>query len=264
MELDDDGDGGVGAQRWGTTTSKVDARRRYESRRAKRNAFSGRGRGRGRGGALTATKTTAFAVGSDDVSGRDVDALEDANEERGRRRGGGRADAFDSALERGMDVERGADLEALLRDAQFACLPRQRSDATYFDVEWTVDALRKMERESGVGARNGEEGAAAPSLSSSSANLLVLDADALANYLSDASLATLLGLPEAYEDECGRDGSPFERGHQKMLEKRVTAETAPAVVPVPQNAIEKEVGPAATTKLGADDDWLDELLADES
>jgi hypothetical protein len=163
-----------------------------------------------------------------------------------------------------MDVERGADLEALLRDAQFACLPRQRSDATYFDVEWTVDALRKMERESGVGARNGEEGAAASSLSSSSANLLVLDADALANYLSDASLATLLGLPEAYEDECGRDGSPFERGHQKMLEKRVTAETAPAVVPVPQNAIEKEVGPAATTKLGADDDWLDELLDDES
>ena len=158
-------------------------------------------------------------------------------------------------------------MEALLRDAKLACLPRQRSDATYFDVEWTVDALRKMERESGVGVGSGDKGAAAAA-AAASANLLVLDADALANYLSDASLATLLGLPEAYEDECGRDGSPFERGHQETLEKRTTinAETAPkSVVSAPQNAIEKEVSPAAPSmaKSADADDWLDELL-DES
>ena len=170
----------------------------------------------------------------------------------------------------GADGERGADLEALLRDAKLACLPRQRSDATYFDVEWTVDALRKMERESGVGGGIGDRGAAAAAAAASaSANLLVLDADALANYLSDASLATLLGLPEAYEDECGRDGSPFESlGHRETLEKRTTtnAETAPkSVVPAPQNAIEKEVSPAAKSmaKSADADDWLDELL-DES
>lgn len=156
-------------------------------------------------------------------------------------------------------------MEALLRDAKLACLPRQRSDATYFDVEWTVDALRKMERESGVGGGSGDKGAAA----AASANLLVLDADALANYLSDASLATLLGLPEAYEDECGRDGSPFERGHQETLEKRTTtnAETGPkSVVPAPQRVIEKEVGPATPSpppKSADADDWLDELLEDE-
>lgn len=169
----------------------------------------------------------------------------------------------------GADGERGADLEALLRDAKLACLPRQRSDATYFDVEWTVDALRKMERESGVGGGIGDKVAA--DTAAASANLLVLDPDALANYLSDASLATLLGLPEAYEDECGRDGSPFERGQQETLEKRMTnAETAPTnAVPAPQNAIEKEVGPKAspptpTPKSADADDWLDELLDDES
>lgn len=158
-------------------------------------------------------------------------------------------------------------MEALLRDAKLACLPRQRSDATYFDVEWTVDALRKMERESGVGGGSGDKGTSDTAVAS--ANLLVLDADALANYLSDATLATLLGLPEAYEDECGRDGSPFERGQQETLEKRMTnAETAPKnVVPVPQNAIEKEVGPESPPpppKSAAADDWLDELLDDES
>ena len=159
-------------------------------------------------------------------------------------------------------------MEALLRDAKLACLPRQRSDATYFDVEWTVDALRKMERESGVGGGIGDKVAA--DTAAASVNLLVLDPDALANYLSDASLATLLGLPEAYEDECGRDGSPFERGQQETLETRMTnAETAPTnAVPAPQNAIEKEVGPESppppTTKSAADDDWLDELLDDES
>ena len=260
MVYDDDDDDGGGEQRWGkttTTTNKAEARRRYESRRAKRNAFSGRGRGRGRG------RVSVVAVDSD----YDYDVVDGANSERQRR--GRNADASDSMFaERETDGERGADLEALLRDAKLACLPRQRSDATYFDVEWTVDALRKMERESGVGGGIGDKGAT--DTAAASANLLVLDADALASYLSDASLATLLGLPEAYEDECGRDGSPLESlGHRETLEKRMTnTETAPTnvVVPVPQNAIEKEVGPESAPKSGAAaaDDWLDELLDDES
>ena len=207
---------------------KRDARDAFERRaRAQRARAGGRGRGRvtaGRGAAET------LGVETSDGDERSIAMRARAMLER-------EFVSDDDANARG-----GCDLEELLRDAARACPPRPRvgSSAAYFDVEWTVDALR--ESALALGTRDGDVAHV------DVASALTLSGDALAERLRYASLARVLGLGEEYEESCGYDGVPGSAAPIK-------ARASPVKDVPPRTAPEGTPPPAAK-----DDDWLDELL----
>ena len=242
-----------------TMDYKADARRRFESHRAASRRHRGRGRGRG----------ARDGVGVDDRDGSDDDGenatttsqLFDTSTTRARR-GANAATGDEDVSSSGVSddagyeraMTRGADLELLLRDASLACLPRQNRDSTYFDVNWTIDALRNIERDLGVDSNGGDV-----------AGALAIDCDMLSRHLEAASLAQLLGLPNEYEVECGIDGRPgvaltrsapveSVASASKKVDIDSGLNMTPATEAVPSRKKDVVVD---------DDDWLDELLEDE-
>ena len=249
-----------------TMDYKADARRRFESHRAASRRHRGRGRGRG----------ARVGVGVDDRDGSDDDGehatttsqLFDNTHRSSRdtsttraRRGANAATgdkdvsssgvSDDAGYERAMT--RGADLELLLRDASLACLPRQNRDSTYFDVNWTIDALRNIERDLGVDSNGGDV-----------AGALAIDCDVLSRHLEAASLAQLLGLPNEYEVECGIDGPPGVALTRSMPVESVASASKKVDIDSDLNmTTATEAVPPRKKVVVDDDDWLDELLEDE-
>ena len=233
---------------------KADARRRFESHRAASRRHEGRGRGRG------ARQHARDGVGDGDDDGGDF--VENAkttselfNEDNSSTTRARREDEDGATSGVGDDAEyeramtRGADLESLLRDASLACLPRQNRDSTYFDVNWTIDALRNIERDLGIDSNGGDI-----------AGALAIDCDKLAKHLEAASLAQLLDLPKEYEVECGFDGQPGVAPARSMH----AASVVPAAKEVAKIDVSVNTQPASEAvpprKTVDDDDWLDELL----
>ena len=233
---------------------KADARRRFESHRAASRRHEGRGRGRG------ARQHARDGVGDGDDDGGDF--VENAkttselfNEDNSSTTRARREDEDGATSGVGDDAEyeramtRGADLESLLRDASLACLPRQNRDSTYFDVNWTIDALRNIERDLGIDSNGGDI-----------AGALAIDCDKLAKHLEAASLAQLLDLPKEYEVECGFDGQPGVAPARSMH----AASVVPAAKEVAKIDVSVNTQPASGAvpprKTVDDDDWLDELL----
>lgn len=150
-------------------------------------------------------------------------------------------------------MTRGADLELLLRDASLACLPRQNRDSTYFDVNWTIDALRNIERDLGVDSNGGDV-----------AGALAIDCDMLSRHLEVASLAQLLGLPNEYEVECGIDGRPGVALTRSAPVESVASASKKVDIDSGLNMTPAtEVVPSRKKDVVDADDWLDELLEDE-
>ena len=219
----------------GAFDRKRDARAAFERRRARAHRDRARGRGRGR-------DDSGRGDGASDARARDV-AAGDGDEQQSAARARASLER-ELASEDDASARGGFDLEELLRDAARACPPRPRvgSSAAYFDVEWTVDALR--ESALAMIARDGDVAHA------DVASALALDGDALAERLRYASLARVLGLGEEYEESCGYDGVP---GSTVPMKARASPVKATAVAP----PTAPEAKPPPPTK---DDDWLDALL----
>jgi hypothetical protein len=216
--------------------AKRDARKRFEARQRASRRWGGRGRGR-----------SARANG------------EDAREEDARRSSAPSARGVGDArvdVDAGSDVvvARGADLEELLRDAALASLPRPRNAATYFDASWSVDSLRELERELGLGSSTDASDVVV-------ARALTVDRDALKEHLSSLSVGRLLDLGAEYEDDDdGGVANGDERTH-RATSSRTNVDARASVVrsPPPPTREEVVVPPAS---VDVDDDWLDDLLND--
>ena len=162
-------------------TARVEALGRSRSRRHRRGETRARANGDGR--EEDARRSSAPSARVDDDDARvELDAEGDAV------------------------VARGADLEELLRDAALASLPRPRNAATYFDASWSVDSLREMERDLGLGS-------SAEASDAVVARVLTVDRDALKERLSLLSTARLLDLGAEYE--CDDDGVGVARDDER-------------------------------------------------
>ena len=222
--------------------AKRDARARFEARRRASRRWGGRGReGTGEG-------RRARANGD----GREVDARRSSAPSA-------RVDDDDARVEldAGGDavVARGADLEELLRDAALASLPRPRNAATYFDASWSVDSLREMERELGLGS-------SAEASDAVVARALTVDRDALKERLSLLSAARLLDLGAEYEyDDDGvgvtRDDERTHRATSSRTNDDAHASVVPSQPPPTRKAVD-----VAPPSVDDEDDWLDDLLND--
>lgn len=223
--------------------AKRDARKRFEARQRASRRWGGRGReGTGKGRSARANGEDAReedARQSSAPSARgDVDARVDVD---------GGSDAV---------VARGADLEELLRDAALASLPRPRNAATYFDASWSVDSLRELERELGLGSSTDASDVVV-------ARALTVDRDALKEHLSSLSVARLLDLGAEYEDDDGGVANGDERT-PRATSSRTNDDARASVVrsPPPPTREEVVIPPASVDVDHDDDDWLDDLLND--
>ena len=222
--------------------AKRDARKRFEARQRASRRWGGRGReGTGKGRSARANGEDAReedARQSSAPSARgDVDARVDVDV---------RSDAV---------VARGADLEELLRDAALASLPRPRNAATYFDASWSVDSLRELERELGLGSSTDASDVVV-------ARALTVDRDALKEHLSSLSVARLLDLGAEYEDDDDGGVANGDERTPRATSSRTNVDARASVVrsPPPPTREEFEVPPASVDD--DDDDWLDDLLND--
>ena len=210
----------------------VVARERARRRtRGRAREFRGRGRGRRR-------------ENDDETNddGRENDVEEEDDENRGMH---GKNDVEE--IEREWRNEN--DLERLLNDASLARAPRAPGNASYFDVEWTIDALKAIERNIGTTSSNVDV-----------AKALEIDGEALARHLASASLAALLDLSDEYASECGRDGAT--RGVDELSRAR-TRENKDENKDEDERAMRTRASATPTpsaTRRAADDDWLDALL----
>jgi hypothetical protein len=222
--------------------AKRDARKRFEARQRASRRWGGRGR--------EGERRSARANGDD---AREEDARR-SSAPSARGDGDARVD-----VDAGSDavVARGADLEELLRDAALASLPRPRNAATYFDASWSVDSLRELERELGLGSSTDASDVVV-------AKALTVDRDALKEHLSSLSVARLLDLGAEYEDDDdGGVANGDDRTH-RATPSRTNDDARASVVrsPPPTTREEVVVPPASVADDVADDDWLDDLLND--